>query len=176
MSLRLRESSGGACPFSTAQCMQEVKPATTLGHRVYVDAAACPCAPRRFFVGYVVIVLWRSEGPVIRRCPHRVNTQQAAELFRVPCALDGAWSFGSRHVDLVMDNVGTIAQVMWGRPSTLLVAQQRILCRVVHRLRWQGVSVGLRFVESAFNLVDCVNRWASGGRGAGMRYGCGGMC
>ena len=31
MSLGLRESSGGACPFSTAQYMQEVKPATTLG-------------------------------------------------------------------------------------------------------------------------------------------------
>ena len=66
-----------------------------------------------------------------------------------------------------MDNVGAIAQVLWGRASTLLVAQQRILRRLAHRLRWQGVSVGLRHVESALNPADCVSRWWGGGAGYG---------
>ena len=73
---------------------------------------------------------------------------------------------GHGHIDLVLDNVGAIAQVLWGWASTLLVAEQRILRRVAHRLRWQGVSIGLRHVESALNPADCVSRWASG-RGVG---------
>ena len=69
-------------------------------------------------------------------------------------------------MDLVVDNVGAIAEALRGRVSTLLVAQQRIMRRVAHRLRWQGVSVGLRFVESALNPADCVSRW----------WGVGGIC
>ena len=85
--------------------------------RVYTDAAECPVAPGGFFVG-----VWRSEGRAIRRCPPWVFTQQSAELYGVVCALDVAGSAGCRHVDLVTDNVGAIAQVLWGRASTLLVA------------------------------------------------------
>ena len=127
---------------------------------MYIDAAACLCAPAGFFVR-----VWSSEGPVIRRCPHWISSQQSAELFGVLCVLDVARSSGCRHVDLVMDNVGVITQVLWGRASTLLVAQQRILRHVAHRLRCQGVSVGLRYVERALNPADCVSRWA--GRGGG---------
>ena len=108
--------------------------------------------------------VWSSEGPAIGRCPPWISSQQSAELYGVVCALDVAWSAGCRHVDLVMDNVGAIAQVLWGRASTLLVAQQRILRRVAHQLRWQGVSVGLSYVESALNPADCVSRWWGGGR------------
>ena len=64
-----------------------------------------------------------------------------------------------------MDNVGAIAQVLWGRASTLLVSQQRILRRLAHRLRWQRVSVGLRYVESVLNPADCVSRWCGGAGG-----------
>ena len=64
-----------------------------------------------------------------------------------------------------MDNVGAIAQVLWGRAPTLLVAQQRILRHVAHRLRCQGVSVGLRYGESGLNLADCVSRWLGWGGG-----------
>ena len=75
-----------------------------------------PCAGG-FFVG-----VWSSKGPVIRRCPQWISSQQSAELFGVLCALDVARSSGCRHVDLVMDNVGAMAQILWGRASTLLVA------------------------------------------------------
>ena len=121
--------------------------------RVYTDAAACPVAPWGFFVG-----VWSSEGPAIRRCPPWVGSQQSAELFGVVCALDVARISGCRHVDLVTDNVGAIVQILWGRASTLLVAQQRILRRVADGLRWQGVSVGLTYVENALNAADCVSR------------------
>ena len=89
---------------------------------------------------------------------------QSSEFFGALSALDLVRTSGCRHVDLVMDNVGAIAQVLWGRASNLLVAQQCILCRVAQRLRWQGVSVGLRYVESALNPTDCVSRWAGQGR------------
>ena len=121
--------------------------------RVYSDATACPVALGGFFVG-----VWSSEGPATRKCPPWLSSHQSAR------------SSGCRHVDLVMDNVGAIAQVLWGRASTLLVAQQRILRRVVHRLRCHGVSVGLCYVERALNPDDCVSRWA--GRGGGGGYGC----
>ena len=128
--------------------------------RVYTNAAECPVAPGGFFVG-----VWSSGGPAIRRCPPWVATQQSAEFYGVVCALDVARSAGCRHMDLVMDNVGAIAQVLWGRASTLLVAQQRLLRPLAHRLRWHGVSVGLRYVESALNPADCVSRWWGGGGG-----------
>ena len=31
-------------------------------------------------------------------------------------------------------------------------------------MRWQGVLVGLRYVESALNPADCVSRWWGEGR------------
>ena len=130
--------------------------------RLYTDAAACLCAPGGFFVG-----VWSSEDPVIHRCAHWITSQPSAELFGVLCALDVARSSGYKHVDLVMDNVGAIAQILWVHASTLLVAQQRILRRVAHQLRWQGMSVGLRYVESTLNPADCVNRGAGRGRGGG---------
>ena len=74
-------------------------------------------APGGFFVG-----VWSPEGPVIRKCSQWVSSQQSTELFGVLCALDVAQSSGCKHVDLVMDNVGAIAQILWGRASTLLVA------------------------------------------------------
>ena len=95
------------------------EPQTTEGPaiRVYTDAAECPVAPGGLFVG-----VWSSEGPAIRRGPPWVATEQSAELYGVVCALDVAWSAWCRHMDLVMDNVGAIAQVLWGRASTQLVA------------------------------------------------------
>ena len=166
--LRMGPPSARCVPFAVCRGLLEAiaaggrgwEPQATEGPaiRVYTDAAECPVAPGGFFVG-----VWSSEGPAIRRCPPWVATQQSAELYGVVCALDMARSVGCRHVDLVMDNVGAIAQVLWGRASTLLVAQQRILRRLAHRLRWQGVSVGLRYVESALNPADCVSRWWGGG-------------
>ena len=73
-------------------------------------------------------------------------------------ALDVARSSGYRHVDLLMDNVGAIAHILWGRTSTLLVAQERILRRVADRVCCQGVSVGLRYVHSALHPADYVSR------------------
>ena len=163
-------SSARCVPFAVCRGLLEAiaaggrgwEPQATEGPaiRVYTDAAECPVAPGGFFVG-----VWSSEGPAIRQCPPWVDTQRSAELYVVVCALDVARSAGCRHVDLVMDNVGAIAQVLWGRAPTLLVAQQRILRRLAHRMRWQGVSVGLRYVESALNPADCVSRWWGGGGG-----------
>ena len=127
---------------------------------MYTDVAACPAAPGGFFVG-----VWSFEGPVIRKCLQWISSQQSAKLFGVLCALDFARSSRCKHVDVVMENVDAIALILWGRASTLIVAQQRILQRVAHRLRWQGVSVGLRYVESALDPTDYVSRWS--GRGGG---------
>ena len=166
--LRLGPPSARCVPFAVCRGLLKAiaaggrgwEPQATEGPaiRVYTDAAECPVTPGGLFVG-----VWSSEGPAIRRCPPWVSSQQSAELCGVVCALDVARSAGCRHVDLVMDNVGAIAEVLWGRASTLLVVHQRILRRVAHRLRWQGVSVGLRYVESALNPADCVSRWWGGG-------------
>ena len=40
-----------------------------------------------------------------------------------------------------------------------------MLCRITHRLCLQGVSFGLRYVESALNSADYVSKWGLG-RGA----------
>ena len=42
--------------------------------------------------------------------------------FGVICALDVVRQLGHRHIDLVLDNVGAICQVLWGKDSTVLVA------------------------------------------------------
>ena len=75
--------------------------------RVYTDAAICPCALGGFFGGK-----WSLEGPAFRNCPQWVGGQQSAGLFGVVCALDVARSYGCRHLDLVMDNVGAIAHTL----------------------------------------------------------------
>ena len=60
--------------------------------------------------------VWSSDCPAIRRCPQWVSSQQSGEQFAVVCALDVARSTGCRNVDLVMDNVRTIAEgPLWPR-------------------------------------------------------------
>ena len=67
----------------------EPQPTEGAAIRVYTDAAACPCTLGGFYVW-----VWSLEGPVIRRCPQWVISQQSAKLFGVVCALDVAWSSG----------------------------------------------------------------------------------
>ena len=105
----------------------------------------------------------RSEGVGGR--PTGVDTWQSAKLYRALCAMKLGRRPGHRHIDLVLDNVGAAAQVLWGRASTRLVAQQHIVRHVSYRLRWQGGSLQLRYVQSELNPANSVNRRASG-RGA----------
>ena len=115
--LRLGSPSAHCVPFAVCRGLLEAiaagtrgwepQPTEGLAIRVYNDVAAYPCAPGGFFVG-----VWSSEGPVIRRCPQWINGQQSAELFGVLCVLDVARGSSCRHVDLVMDNVGAIAQIL----------------------------------------------------------------
>ena len=90
--------------------------------------------------------VWSSEGPAIWRCPRWVSSEQLAELFGVVCALNVARSSGCRHVDLVMDNVGAIARILWGRASTLMVAHRIVYSDLVGyqtldiKLLWTAIT------------------------------------
>ena len=85
-----------------------------------------------------------------------MTTQQAAEHFGALVALSQAHKHGFKSLN--MDNIGAICQLLYGRASTHLVAQHRILRRFAHRLRWQGMCVQLFHVESPLNPADPVSR------------------
>ena len=69
------------------------------------------------------------------------------------CTLDVVRAMGHSHIDLVVDNIGTLAQVGWGHAAIVLPAWQRILRRIAQHIRWQGVTMSLRYVESGLNLL-----------------------
>ena len=82
-------------------------------------------------------------GVQIRRCPIWIAPQQVAELWGIIGPLDVARQRHCSHVQLIQDNMGGMAQILWGRAGAHFVQQQRTLRRLLHRLRWQGVSVRL---------------------------------
>ena len=127
---------------------------------VYTNAAASPCAPGGFFAG-----VWSPEGPAIRTCPLWVRSQQLAELFGVVCVLDVVRRSGCNHLDV--DDVGAIAEMQWGRASTMLVGLQCILCLVAHRLRSQRVFVGYGMSRAHLTLltVSAAGQGVGGGGG-----------
>ena len=61
-----------------------------------------------------------------------VDNQQAAELYRALAALDLVRRSPQPHVQLVLDNMGAIAQILWGRAKSSLCPQHRILRRLAH--------------------------------------------
>ena len=83
--------------------------------RIFSDAAPDPHSPGRFVVG-----LWSPRGPTVRRVPIWVDNQQATELYGALVALDLVRHYPQPHVQLVLDNMGAIAQIMWGRTKSTL--------------------------------------------------------
>ena len=88
--------------------------------------------------------------------PVWVDTQQAAELYGALAALDRFASYP--HLQLVLDNMGAISRLLWGRAKTRLSPQHRILRRLSHCLHWSGALLSLYYIKSAFNLADSVSR------------------
>ena len=134
--------------------------------RVFVDAARCALttgANPSYCVGS-----WGPGGADLALCPAWVTTQQAAELWGTLVALDDAHARRARRLVLVGDNMGALAQLLWGRAGAGRVQQQRILRRIAHRLRWTGLQVTLCWVQSELNPADSISRaWdGRGGRAA----------
>ena len=59
-----------------------------------------------------------------------------AELWGALVGIDEAHVCGSQRLVLVGENMGALAQLLWGRASASRPQQQRILRRVTHRLGW----------------------------------------
>ena len=83
--------------------------------RIFSDAAPNPHFPGRYVVG-----LWSPRGPSVRRVPVWVDNQQAAELYGALAALDLVRRSPQPRVQLVLDNMGAIAQILWGRARSNL--------------------------------------------------------
>ena len=82
--------------------------------------------------------------------------------------LDDVHARGARRLVPVGDNMGALAQLLWGTAGAGRVQQQRILRRIAHRLRWTGLQVTLCWVQSELNPADTISRaWdGRGGRAA----------
>ena len=158
----------GLCE-AIAQCYRGWEPDTTAGGpavRVFVDAARCALTTGNdpsYCVGS-----WGPGGADLSLCPAWVTTQQAAELWGTLVALDDAQARRARRLVLVGDNMGALAQLLWGRAGAGKVQQQRILRRIAHCLRWTGLQLTLCWVQSALNPADSISRaWdGRGGRAA----------
>ena len=158
----------GLCE-AIAQCYRGWEPDTTSAGpavRVFVDAARYALtigANPSYCVGS-----WGPGGADLALCPAWVTTQQAAELWGTLVALDDAHARRARRLVLVGDNMGALAQLLWGRAGAGRVQQQRILRRIAHRLRWTGLQVTLCWVQSELNPADSISRaWdGRGGRAA----------
>ena len=105
----------GLCE-AIAQCYRGWEPDTTAGGpavRVFVDAARCALTTGNdpsYCVGS-----WGPGGADLSLCPAWVTTQQAAELWGTLVALDDAQARRARRLVLVEDNMGALAQLLWGR-------------------------------------------------------------
>ena len=126
------------------------------GDRWYVDAA-------KQFQSFYVGVWGRAMGPKSSKCPPWVKTQQAAELFAIECGLRMAANQGRRCITVVTDNLAAAHSAVKGKASIALRAQNRILRRMQHILRWSGMQVFVEWVPSHLNPADPPSRWAECG-------------
>jgi hypothetical protein len=119
----------------------------------YVDAA------RQFHSFYVG--LWAPPGKLrITQCPPWVKSQQAAELFAVEFAIRVAAYEGKRALSVATDNMAAVFSTLHTKASTKLHAQNRILRRMQHLMRWACLHVSISWVPSDANPADPLSRWA----------------
>ena len=90
--------------------------------RIFCGAAPDPLFPVRFVVG-----LWSLRGPTFRCVPVWVDSEQAAELYGALAALDLVRWSPQPHVQLVLDDMGAIAWILWGEPSLTSILSTRFL-------------------------------------------------
>ena len=117
----------------------------------YCDAAR---QGQNYYVG-----LWGdSLGMRIKKLPDWVATQQAAELASiVETVRTGAY----RRVQFLRvygDNMSSLSSLMKGRAATVCDAQNRLLRRLQHVLRWSGAVVELLWVKGELNPADVPSR------------------
>lgn len=126
------------------------------GDTWFVDAA-------KQFHSYYIGIWCPPTGPKIVLCPKWVETQQAAELFGIECALRQAANQGRKFVTIVTDNVAAAFSAIKNKASTSLLAQNRILRRMQHILRWSGMHASIEWISSELNPADPPSRWAEFG-------------
>ena len=73
--------------------------------------------------GYLVGIRDQA-GSWIRRRPHRVSSEQSAELWGVLAGLERA----KGPTNLVVDNTGALSTALWGRAGIALPEQQSVMC------------------------------------------------
>ena len=121
------------------------------GRTVYVDAAQSSG-------GYVAGMIHTTGDCRVWRAPPWIRNQQAAELFGLERVLKVAAYTGSQHTKVVGDNLASLIQVVQGRARIRAPAQQRLLRRIAHCLRWSGLQAQVSWVASEFNPADPVSR------------------
>ena len=108
-------------PFAVVRSLLEAIAASFRGWEPHPVALAPPirifpdAAPDPHFPGHYVVGLWSPWGPTIRRVSVWVDNQQAAKLYGALAALDLVRRSPQPHVQLVLDNMGAIARILWGQ-------------------------------------------------------------
>lgn len=123
------------------------------GERWYVDAS------RQHGVYFVGAWLPRNK-PQTLICPRWVQSQQSAELFALEVGIRRAANQGRSCITLVTYNLAAALSAVKGKASIVLSAQNRILRRMQHLLRWSGMQVFIEWVPSHCNPADPPSRWA----------------
>ena len=107
--------------------------------RMFADAAPDPRFPGKVLVG-----LWSHGSFRMRHAPACVTTpkkKQSAELYSALVSVDEITHAMGKHIQLVMDNMGAIAQL--NRAKAHLVEYHRSIRRLAHQLRWTGALIHL---------------------------------
>jgi hypothetical protein len=129
------------------------QPSPPFPHPWYVDAAK---QFHSFYAG-----LWAPPDKLrITKCPSWVKSQQAAELYAIECAIRLAAYEGRRAISIATDNQAALFSTLHSKASTKLLAQNRILRRMQHLLRWACLHVSISWVPSHLNPADPLSRWA----------------
>ena len=74
------------------------------------------------------------------QAPTWIRSQQSAELYGLHAAIKLATYRRLSGLDIVGDNLATLMQITHMRAGAPLRAQQRIVRRAHHTLRWSGVQ------------------------------------
>ena len=89
--------------------------------------------------GYVAGMVTESSHSRVWHAPLWIRNQRAAELFGPEQVIKLAACEKSAHAWLVGDNPAALLQVVQGKARVRAPAQQRLLSRITHCLRWSGL-------------------------------------
>ena len=162
-----------AAKYTPPKVLRGLLEALVLGFRPWKAPAMPVMGPRCWTdaakgLGAYWVGLWGDTGVKIVRCPPWVGTQQAAELFAVEVALRQAAALGLPHIQIVGDNMAAAWSSAKGPATASKKAQNRILRRLQHLLRWTGTQAHVLWVRSEDNPADAPSRWCQFASGVHM--------